>query len=153
MPNNELIMLDSLALSVVFPDKTPLERLFLGFLLANTASTLCSDYQPEQWTSRQVSESLTYMVPTRAETYSVYLPVTQLTVTLSADAFGLAVTAIVSARIAVPDTQNEEAYRFCALQAYAQQHPESGLIASVMTLKPREDVISPSLIPNKNNHH
>ncbi|REF26310.1 antirestriction protein [Xenorhabdus cabanillasii] len=108
MPNNELIMLDSLALSVVFPDKTPLERLFLGFLLANTASTLCSDYQPEQWTSRQVSELLTYMVPTRAETYSVYLPVTQLTVTLSADAFGLAVTAIVSARIAVPDTQNEE---------------------------------------------
>ncbi|WP_244922650.1 antirestriction protein [Xenorhabdus cabanillasii] len=92
----------------MFPDKTPLERLFLGFLLANTASTLCSDYQPEQWTSRQVSELLTYMVPTRAETYSVYLPVTQLTVTLSADAFGLAVTAIVSARIAVPDTQNEE---------------------------------------------
>ncbi|MDE1480685.1 antirestriction protein, partial [Xenorhabdus bovienii] len=66
---------------------------------------------------------------------------------------GLAVTAIVSARIAVPDTQNKDAYRFCALQAYAQQHPESGLIASVMTLKPREDVISPSFIPNKNNHH
>ncbi|WP_416778598.1 antirestriction protein [Xenorhabdus budapestensis] len=153
MPKNELIMLDSLALSVVFPDKTPLERLFLGFLLANTASTLCGDYQPEQWTSRQVSESLTYMVPTRVETYSVYLPVTQLTVTFSADAFGLAVTAIVSARIVVPDTQNKDAYRFCALQAYAQQHPESGLIASVMTLKPREDVISPSLIHNKNNHH
>ncbi|MGJ0577132.1 antirestriction protein [Xenorhabdus bovienii] len=153
MPNNELIMLDSLALSVVFPDKTPLERLFLGFLLANTASMLCGDYQPEQWTSRQVSESLTYMVPTRAETYSVYLPVTQLTVTLSADAFGLAVTAIVSARIAVPDTQNKDAYRFCTLREYAQQHSESGLIASVMTLKPGEGVISPSLIPNKNNHY
>ncbi|MDC9591784.1 hypothetical protein PSI23_21515 [Xenorhabdus sp. XENO-10] len=41
MPSNELIMLDSLALSVVFPDKTPLERLFLGFLLANTASQSC----------------------------------------------------------------------------------------------------------------
>ncbi|MDE9566233.1 antirestriction protein [Xenorhabdus bovienii] len=153
MPNNELIMLDSLALSVVFSDKTPLERLFLGFLLANTASTLCGDYQPEQWTNRQVSESLTYMVPTRAETYSVYLPDTQLTVTLSADAFGLAVTAIVSARIAVLETPNEEVYRFCALQEYAQQHPESGLITSIMTLKPREDVISPSLIHNKNNHH
>ncbi|MDE9471375.1 hypothetical protein KKI92_19765, partial [Xenorhabdus bovienii] len=82
MPNNAHIMLDSLALSAVFPDKTPLERLFLGFLLANTASTLYGDYQPEQWTSRHVSESLIYLVPMRAETYSVYLPDTQLTVTL-----------------------------------------------------------------------
>ncbi|WP_319931185.1 antirestriction protein [Xenorhabdus santafensis] len=93
MPTNEHIMLDSLALSAVFPDKTPLERLFLGFLLANTASTLFGVHQPEQWTSRQVSESLTYLVPTHAETYSIYLPDTQLTVTLSADAFGLAVSA------------------------------------------------------------
>ncbi|WP_262947098.1 antirestriction protein [Xenorhabdus budapestensis] len=153
MPKNELIMLDSLALSGVFPDKTPLERLFLGCLLANTVSTLCGGDQPEQWTSRQVSESLTYLVPTRAETYSVYLPDIRFTATLSADAFGLAVTAIVSARISVLDTPNEEAYRFCALQEYAQQHPESGLIASVMTLKPGEDVISPLLIHNKNKHH
>ncbi|MEQ2024855.1 antirestriction protein [Xenorhabdus szentirmaii] len=153
MPNNEHIMLDSLALSAVFPDKTPLERLFLGFLLANTASTLCGDYQPEQWTSRQVSESLTYLVPTYAETYSIYLPDTQLTVTLSADAFGLAVTSIVLARVAVLDEPNEEAYRFCALQEYAQQHPENDLIRAVMTLKPEDAGISPSWLYNNNNHH
>ncbi|MBD2816508.1 antirestriction protein [Xenorhabdus sp. Flor] len=153
MPNNEHIMLDRLALSAVFPDKAPLERLFLGFLLANTASTLCGNFWSEQWISWQVSESLIYLVPTQAKTYSVYLPDTQFTVTLSADAFGLAVTAIVLARIAVPDTLNADADRFCALQAYAQQHPESGLITSVMTLRPKEEVISPSIIHNKNNHY
>ncbi|MBD2782751.1 antirestriction protein [Xenorhabdus szentirmaii] len=153
MPNNEHIMLDSLALSAVFPDKTPLERLFLGFLLANTASTLCGVHQPEQWTSREVSESLIYLVPMRAETYSVYLPDTQLTVTLSADAFGLAVTSIVLARVAVLDEPNEEVYRFCALQEYAQQHLENDLIRAVMTLKPEEAGISPSWLYNNNNHH
>nr|WP_244922668.1 antirestriction protein [Xenorhabdus cabanillasii] len=137
----------------MFPDKSPLERLFLGFLLANTASTLCGDYQPEQWTSRHVFESLVYLVPTRAETYSVYLPDTQLTVTLSADAFGLAVTSIVLARVAVLDEPNEEAYRFCALQEYAQQHPENDLIRTVMTLKPKEALVSPSFLHNNNNHH
>nr|WP_323869408.1 antirestriction protein [Xenorhabdus sp. M] len=126
--------------------------MFLGFLLANTASTLCGDYQPEQWTSREVSESLIYLVPMRAETYSVYLPDTQLTVTLSADAFGLAVTSIVLARVAVLDEPNEEAYRFCALQEYAQQHPENDLIRAVMTLKPEEAAISLSFL-HKNNHH
>ncbi|WP_244590088.1 antirestriction protein [Xenorhabdus szentirmaii] len=137
----------------MFPDKTPLERLFLGFLLANTASTLCGVHQPEQWTSRQVSESLTYLVPTHAETYSIYLPDTQLTVTLSADAFGLAVTSIVLARVAVLDEPNEEAYRFCALKEYAQQHPENDLIRTVMTLKPEEAAISLSFIHNNNHHH
>nr|WP_232217447.1 antirestriction protein [Xenorhabdus cabanillasii] len=130
-----------------------MERLFLGFLLANTASTLCGVHQPEQWTSREVSESLIYLVPMRAETYSVYLPDTQLTVTLSADAFGLAVTSIVLARVAVLDEPNEEAYRFCALQEYAQQHPENDLIRAVMTLKPEEAGISPSWLYNNNNHH
>ncbi|MBD2802949.1 antirestriction protein [Xenorhabdus sp. M] len=153
MPNHEHIMLDSLALLAVFPDKTPLERLFLGFLLANTASTLCGVHQPEQWTSRQVSESLTYLVPTHAETYSIYLPDTQLTVTLSADAFGLAVTSIVLARVAVLDEPNEEAYRFCALQEYAQQHQENDLIRTVMTLKPEEAIVRPSFLHNNNNHH
>ncbi|MBD2813426.1 antirestriction protein [Xenorhabdus sp. Flor] len=150
MPNHEHIMLDSLALSAVFPDKTPLERLFL---LANTASTLCGAHQPEQWTSRHVSESLTYLVPTHAETYSIYLPDTQLTVTLSADAFGLAVTSIVLARVAVLNEPSEEAYRFCALQEYAQQHPENDLIRAVMTLKPKEAAISLSFLHNNNNHH
>ncbi|WP_416776406.1 antirestriction protein [Xenorhabdus budapestensis] len=153
MPNNELIMLDSLALSVVFPDKTPLERLFLGFLLANTASTLCGDYQPEQWTSRPVSESLAYMVPTSAKNYPVYLSDTQLTVTLSADAFGLAVTSIVLARIAALNELNADACRFRELREYAKQHPENDLIGSVMTLRFHEDFISPSLIENQNNHH
>ncbi|WP_237385396.1 antirestriction protein [Xenorhabdus sp. Sc-CR9] len=137
----------------MFPDKTPLERLFLGFLLTNTASTLCGAHQPEQWISRQVSESLTYLVPMRTETYSVYLPDIQLTVTLSADAFGLAVTSIVLARVAVLDEPNEEAYRFCALQEYAQQHPENDLIRTVMTLKPKEAVVSPSFLHNNNNYH
>ncbi|MDC9596109.1 antirestriction protein [Xenorhabdus anantnagensis] len=153
MPDNELIMLDSLALSVVFPGKTPLERLFLGFLLANTASQLCGEYCPEQWSSRKVSESLAYMIPTAATTYSVYLPETKLTATLSADAFGLAVTSIVLARIAVLNEPNADTCRFCELREYAQQHPENGLIGSVMTMKPKEEVISSSLIHNNNNHH
>ncbi|WP_038255114.1 antirestriction protein [Xenorhabdus bovienii] len=155
MPNNELIMLDSLALSVVFPDKTPLERFFLGFLLANTASQLCGEYRPEQWSSRKMSESLTYMIPTVAKTYSVYLPETKLTVTLSADAFGLAVTAIVFARIAELDEPNADALRFCELREYALHHPETGLIRAVLALQPKEEVISSALIhsPNNNYHH
>ncbi|PHM47660.1 antirestriction protein [Xenorhabdus miraniensis] len=153
MPNKELMMLDSLAMSAAFPDKTPLERLFLSFLLANTASQLCGDYRSEQWISRQVSESLTYMIPTAAETYSVYLPDTQLTVTLSADAFGLAVTSLVLARIAVLNEPNADARRFCELREYAQHHPENGLIGSVMTMKVKEEVIRSSLIHNNNHHH
>ncbi|KLU15816.1 MULTISPECIES: antirestriction protein [Xenorhabdus] len=150
MQKRELIMLDSPALSAAFPGKKPLERLFLGFLIANTAAQLCSDYPPEQWTGRPVSESLAYMVPTSAKNYPVYLPDTQLRVTLSADAFGLAVTSIVLARIAA--LNERDACRFCELREYAKQHPENGLIGSVMTWVPPEDFISRSLIENKNNH-
>ncbi|PHM30275.1 antirestriction protein [Xenorhabdus innexi] len=144
MSDNELIMLDSAALSAVFPDKTQLERLFLGFLLANIAAELGGHDRPEQWIGRQVSESLAYLVPTRAKTYAVYLPDTSLTLTLSADAFGLAVTALLFVHIAGLTESDEMAYRFCALEEYAQQHPESGLITTVMTLRPGEAVISPS---------
>ncbi|MCC8366356.1 antirestriction protein [Xenorhabdus sp. PB61.4] len=153
MPDNELMLLDSLALSVVFPGKTPLERLFLGFLLANTASQLCGEYRPEQWRSRNVSGSLTYMIPTAAKTYSVYLPETTLTATLSADAFGLAVTAIVFARIAELDEPNADAFRFCELHEYALHHPETGLLRAVLAMQPKEDIISSSLIHNNPHHH
>ncbi|WP_228863210.1 antirestriction protein [Xenorhabdus sp. PB30.3] len=149
----ELMLLDSLALSVVFPDKTPLERLFLGFLLANTASQLCGEYRPEQWRSRNVSDSLTYMIPTAAKTYSVYLPETTLTATLSADAFGLAVTAIVFARIAELDEPNADAFRFCELREYALHHPETELLRAVLAMQPKEEIISSSLIHNNPHHH
>ncbi|WFQ79596.1 antirestriction protein [Xenorhabdus sp. SF857] len=152
MQKRELIMLDSPALSAAFPGKKPLERLFLGFLLVNTASTLCQDDPSEQWTGRQVSESLAYMVPASEKTYPVYLSDTQLRVTLSADAFGLAVTSIVLARIAALNGPNADASRFRELREYVAQHPESGLIRSVMTWVPPEDFISRSLIENKNNH-
>ncbi|WP_338803443.1 antirestriction protein [Xenorhabdus griffiniae] len=150
MQKSELIMLDSPALSAAFPGKKPLERLFLGFLIVNTASTLCKDYPSEQWTGQQVSESLAYMVPTSAKNYPVYLSDRQLTVTLSADAFGLTVTSIVLARIAA--LNERDACRLCELREYAKQHPENALIGSVMTLGPHEDFISPSLIENQNNH-
>ncbi|WP_273549636.1 antirestriction protein [Xenorhabdus khoisanae] len=150
MQKSELIMLDSPALSAAFPGKKPLERLFLGFLIANTASTLCRDYQPEQWTGQQVSESLAYMVPASAKSYPVYLSDTQLRVTLSADAFGLTVTLIVLARIAA--LNGRDACRFCEWREYAKQHPENGLIGSVMTLRLHEDFISPSLTEKQNNH-
>lgn len=64
-------MLDSPALSAAFPGKKPLERLFLGFLIANTAAQLCGEYRYECWDRRDASEQLTYMVPTSAATYSV----------------------------------------------------------------------------------
>lgn len=150
MQKSDLILLDSPALSAAFPGKKPLERLFLGFLIANTASQLCGEYQYEYWDRRDVSEQLTYLVPTSAATYSVYLPDSALTVTLSADAFGLAVTSIVLARIAA--LNERDACRFCELRKYVDQHPESGLIRSVITWVPHEDFISPSLIENKNNH-
>ncbi|MDC9607342.1 antirestriction protein [Xenorhabdus griffiniae] len=153
MQEGDLIMLDSLALSAAFPGKKSLERLFLGFLIVNTASTLCKNDPYEQWTGRQVSESLAYMVPTSAKNYPVYLSDTQLTVTLSADAFGLAVTSIVLARIAALNELNADACRFRELREYAKQHPENGLIESVMTLRFHEDFISPSLIENQNHHH
>ncbi|WP_338883066.1 antirestriction protein [Xenorhabdus sp. TH1] len=150
MQRSELILLDSPALSAAFPGKKPLERLFLGFLIANTASQLCGEYQYEYWDKRDVSEQLTYLVPTSAATYSVYLPDSALTLTLSADAFGLAVTSIVLARIAA--LNERDACRFCELREYAKQHPENGLIGAVMTLGSHEDFISPSLIENQNNH-
>ncbi|QTL39037.1 antirestriction protein [Xenorhabdus budapestensis] len=152
MQKSEFIMLDSPALSAAFPGKKPLERLFLGFLIANTASQLCGEYQYEYWDRRDVSEQLTYLVPTSAATYSVCLPDSALTVTLSADAFGLAVTSIVLARIAVLNEPNADACRFRELREYVNQHPENALIGSVMTLGPHEDFISPSLIENQNNH-
>ncbi|CDL87040.1 hypothetical protein [Xenorhabdus cabanillasii] len=62
------------------------------------------------------------------------------------------VTDIVSARIAGLDESNADADRFFALQSYAQQHPENGLITSVMTLRPGEEIISSSL-RHHNNHH
>ncbi|WP_340618970.1 antirestriction protein [Xenorhabdus entomophaga] len=152
MQKSELIMLDSPALSAAFPGKKPLERLFLGFLIANTASHLCGAYQYEYWDRRDVSEQLTYMVPTSAATYSVCLPDSVLTLTLSADAFGLAVTSIVLARIAALNEPNADACRFRELREYVNQHPENALIGSVMTLRLSEDFISPSLTENQNNN-
>ncbi|MDC9591830.1 antirestriction protein, partial [Xenorhabdus sp. XENO-10] len=114
---------------------------------------LCGEYRPAQWSSRNVSESLTYMIPTAAKTYSVYLPETTLTATLSADAFGLAVTAIVFARIAELDEPNADAFRFCELREYALHHPETELIRAVLAMQPKEDVISSSLIHNNHNLH
>ncbi|WP_340621594.1 antirestriction protein [Xenorhabdus siamensis] len=152
MQKSDLIMLDSPALSAVFPGKKPLERLFLGFLIANTAAHLCGEYRYEYWDRRDATGQLTYLVPTSAATYSVHLPDNALTVTLSADAFGLAVTTAVFARIAVLDESNEDACRFRELREYVNQHPENALIGSVMTLGPHEDFISPSLIENQNNH-
>ncbi|PHM72073.1 antirestriction protein [Xenorhabdus sp. KJ12.1] len=153
MQKSDLIMLDSPALSAVFPGKKPLERLFLGFLIANTAAQLCGEYQYEYWDRRDVSEQLTYMVPTSVTTYSVYLPDSALTVTLSADAFGLAVTTAVFARISVLDESNEDAYRFGELHEYARQHPEAELIRTVLDLSTPDKVLSPSLIRRINNNH
>ncbi|MEQ1964295.1 antirestriction protein [Xenorhabdus khoisanae] len=155
MQKSDLIMLDSPALSAVFPGKKPLERLFLGFLIANTAAQLCGEYRYECWDRRDASEPLTYMVPTSAATYSVYLPDSALTVTLSADAFGLAVTTAVFARIAVLDESDEDAYRFGELREYARQHPETELIRTVLDLSTPDKVLSPSLIRsvNNNNHN
>ncbi|MBE8598239.1 antirestriction protein [Xenorhabdus sp. BG5] len=153
MQKSELILLDSPALSAAFPSKKPLERLFLGFLIANTASQLCGESQYEYWDRRDVSEQLTYLVPTSAATYSVYLPNSALTLTLSADAFGLAVTTAVFARIAVLDESNEDAYRFSELREYARQHPETELIRAVLDLSTPDKVLSPSLIRSVNNNH
>ncbi|PHM46899.1 antirestriction protein [Xenorhabdus miraniensis] len=150
MQKSELIMLDSSALSAVFPGKKPLERLFLGFLIANTATRLCGEYRYECWDRRDVSEQLAYMVPTSAATYSVCLPDT---ITLSADAFGLAVTTAVFARIAVLDEPDEDAYRFGELREYALQHPETELIRAVLDLRAPYKVLSPSLICSVNNNH
>ncbi|MBE8598179.1 antirestriction protein [Xenorhabdus sp. BG5] len=153
MQKSELIMLDSPALSAAFPGKKPLERLFLGFLIANTAAHLCGEYRYECWDRRDASEQLTYLVPTSAGTYSVCLPDSALTVTLSADAFGLAVTTAVFARIAVLDEPNEDACRFRELREYARQHPETELIRAVLDLRMPDKVLSPSLIRSVNNNH
>ncbi|MCG3470705.1 antirestriction protein [Xenorhabdus bovienii] len=153
MQQGELIMLDSPSLSATFPGKKPLERIFLGFLVANTAMQLCGVYRHEQWESRNVPDNLTYMVPMSAETYSVWLPNYSLKVTLSADAFGLAVTMVVFARIAALDEPDDDAYRFCELREYALQHPESALIRNVLDLRTSGDVLSPSLIGSANNNN
>ncbi|WP_187655720.1 antirestriction protein, partial [Xenorhabdus sp. PB62.4] len=90
---------------------------------------------------------------TSAATYSVCLPDNALTITLSADAFGLAVTTAVFARIAVLDEPGEDAYRFGELREYTLQHPETELIHTVLDLRTPEKVLSPSLTRSLNNNH
>ncbi|OTA18192.1 antirestriction protein [Xenorhabdus vietnamensis] len=153
MPNNELIQVDSLSLSAAFPHSTSLERLVLSFLLADTAFKLGGDYPPDDWTSQSTDDRLAYMVPTAKKTYSVFLPETAFSVTLSAEAFGLAVTLVLLTRIAVLDESGATAFRFSALREYAQHHPEEGLINSALTLKFEEDIVCPSLIHTQHNNN
>ncbi|WP_323859014.1 antirestriction protein [Xenorhabdus doucetiae] len=151
MPNDEFIQLDTLSLSATFPGRTPLERLFLGFLLANTASRFCQVYRPEHWESRRVSEGLSFLVPTQRETYPVWLPDQQLHVTLSAEAFGLAVTMAVFVRIAAVDTPNEDAHRFGQLRKHASQHAEAALIKTALDTHVSDEVVSAFFIGSQNN--
>lgn len=145
MAKNEQVLLDSAAISAVFPHHTPLERVFLSFLLAGTASQLCRDYRPEHWVSRQVSERWVYMIPTAAETYPVRLSDNAPAITLSADAFGLAVTCTVLMHIASLEASEETISRFCGLQEYAGSHPEARLINPILDAEFKKDVINPLL--------
>ncbi|MEQ1966490.1 antirestriction protein [Xenorhabdus nematophila] len=155
MQKDDLIMLDSPALSAAFPGKQTLERVFLGFLMAHTAAQLCGEYREAYWVRQDTPGQLTYLVPTSAATYSVYLPDYGLRVTLSADAFGLAVTTAVYARLAALDDPDKEASRYDELREYARQHPEAALIHAVLALdaKTSDKVLSPALVRSANNHN
>ncbi|AYA39289.1 antirestriction protein [Xenorhabdus nematophila] len=145
-------MLNSLSLSATFPHRTPLERMCLSFLLARTAMQLCGDCRYEQWEKRGISEPLTYMVPTAAENYAVSLPGKSLTVTLSADAFGLVVTIVVFVHLVVIDERAEEVYRHGELRKYALQHPEKDLIHRILDIGAFNEESEASLVNNTNNN-
>ncbi|MBI6550559.1 antirestriction protein [Xenorhabdus lircayensis] len=153
MSKDEFTMLNSLSLSATFPHRTPLERMCLSFLLTRTAMQLCSDCRYEQWEKRGMSEPLTYMVPTAAENYAVSLPGKSLTVTLSADAFGLVVTIAVFAHLVVIDERDEEVYRYGELRKYALQHPEKDLIHRILDIGDFNEASETPLTRSTNNNH
>ncbi|MEQ2024920.1 antirestriction protein [Xenorhabdus szentirmaii] len=153
MSKETLIMLNSLSLSATFPHKTPLERMCLSFLLASTAMQLCDNCQHEQWESRRMSDLLAYMVPTSSENYAVYPPNSRLSVTLSADTFGLAVTIAVFAHLVVIDERNEDVYRYGELRKYLSQHPEKDLIHRLLDISAFHDERETTLIRNTHNNH